>query len=329
MIGASLNRLQGLRGGVYVFTGAGSEWTMQARLSLTDIADETLADETLAGENVAIAGDTIAVGIPDTTGGQNDIGGVVYLFERTGGEWELASTLTATNENGEPSDTFGSAVALDQNRLAIGDIHGATGFPGTRGAIYVYSKVDGEWLPEAKLDNPISLPSGELGGSVAIEGNVIVAGAAGEKINDNILQGAVQTFIWHEIGNDSYQWQTGYRLTAPDGATTDNFGRSVSIKNGLIVAGAYQADADGIENRGAAYVFAPADGAWVHVLKLLAANGTENDVLGAAVTNNGEWVAIGAPHIDGLDDGKIGQTYTVQVQDFPKAAACYLPLVRQ
>lgn len=324
VIGASRNRLEGLRGGVYVFTGSGSEWELQARLSLSNTADELLA-----GETVAIAGNTIAVGMPDTTGGDNEIGGAVHLFERTGTDWNLSTTLSATNESGNPSDTFGAVVALDQNRLVVGHNQGATGFPQTRGAIHVYSKVGNAWQLEAKLNNPVNSASAALGSAVALEGDVIVAGAEGEKIDNNILQGAAHIFIRRPVGNNNFQWQHAYRLTAPDGATTDYFGRSVSIKNGLIVVGAYWADTDAIDDRGAAYVFAPAGGAWVNVLKLLAANGSEDDVLGAAVTNNGEWVAIGAPHIDGIGEDNIGQTYMVQVQEFPEGFAHYMPLLIQ
>lgn len=323
VIGASRNRLAGLRGGVYVFTGSGSNWSQQTRLTLADDVD----GELLAGETVAISGDTIAVGVPDTSGGENEVGGLVYLFERSGTTWSLASTLFAVDEDGQPRDTFGSAVALDQDQLVVGDKHGADGFPRTRGSLHIYSKGENGWEFEAKLDNPEDEPSGGMGGSVALEGDVIVTGAEGEAVGDNILRGAIHIFIRYQVNRSEYQWRHVYRFTAPDGADLDNFGHSVSIKNRLIVAGAHQADTPGSENRGAAYVFAPVAGAWVNVLKLLAADGAEDDVLGSAVANNGEWVGIGAPHLDGFGSDSMGQTYVVRVDEFPEGKALYLPLI--
>lgn len=328
VVGESRNTLDGYRGGVYVYTRSGSEWSFQARLALPDMAD----DELLAGHSVAILGNTIAVGIPDSSGGQNESTGEVHLFERTGETWAWTTTLSVIDDDSH--DLFGSAVALQPDRLVVGDPHGATGFPTTRGAIYLYTKGQSGWQFEAKLDSPQSDPSGAMGGAVALEGDVIVAGAEGEDSGDNILQGAIHIFVRYQVsGGDQasdnvYEWRHVYRFTAPDGAEFDKFGHSVSIKDRFIVAGAYQADIDGVENRGAAYVFAPVAGAWVNVMKLTAADGAEDDVLGSAVANNGEWVAVGAPHLNGIGSDSSGRTYVIQVSEFPEGYGLFLPLVR-
>ena len=323
VVGAARNTLDGYRGAVYVYIGSGSQWDLQARLSLPDATD----DELLAGTSVAISGDTIAVGIPDSTGGGNDISGVVHLFERTGTTWSFAITLSATDGDAGTHDSFGSSVALDQTRLVVGDKQGASGFPTTRGALYLYTKEQSGWQFEAKLDNPLGDPSGAMGTAVAIEDDVIVTGAEGEEVGGNILQGAIHIFMRRRISENEYEWRHAYRFTAPDGTQVDNFGRAVSIKDRLIVAGAYKADINGEVNQGAAYVFAHAAGAWVNVLKLTAADGEEDDVLGAAVANNGEWVAIGAPHLDSPTEESIGRTYVIRVTELPEAKALFLPVI--
>lgn len=322
-VGASRNTLDGYRGAVYVYSGSGSDWAFESRLSIPNTSD----DEFLAGTSIAISGDTIAVGIPDSAGTNNEVGGQVYLFERSGTTWSLAATLSATDGEAGTHEQFGTAVALDQNRLVVGDKHGATDFPGTRGALYIYTREAGGWQFEAKLDSPINDASGDMGNAVAIEDDVIVAGAEGEKSGSNILQGAIHIFVRHRISENRHEWRHAYRFTAPDGAQVDRFGRSVSIRDRLIVAGAYLADVDGVENLGAAYVFAPTAGAWVNVLKLTAPDGEEDDVLGDAVANNGEWVAIGAPHLDGAGGASIGRTYVVKVTDLPEGRSLFLPLV--
>jgi hypothetical protein len=101
-------------GSVYVFTGAGSSWSLQQKLTAS-----TGAPGDWFGKVTAIAGDRLLVGAPIAVVGPVRRG-TAYVFERRDGHWSEAQQLNSTDplfDGGE----FGSAVALSGERLAIGD----------------------------------------------------------------------------------------------------------------------------------------------------------------------------------------------------------------
>ena len=72
-------------------------------------------------------------------------------------------------------------------------------------------------------------------------------------------------------------WKQTAKLTAPDGASDDNFGRSVSV-SGNVIVGAYQDDDKG-SNSGSVYVYEKDDstGHWNQMAKLTASDGAAGD----------------------------------------------------
>jgi hypothetical protein len=141
-------------GAVYVFSNNGSGWSQEAYLkpSNPDFQDQF-------GNRVALVGNLLAVGAPgersSATGinrNQNDESavnsGAVYLFERTeSGAWNQIAYLKASNT--DPGDSFGAAVALDRDTLAVGapmEQSTATGVGGDQtsdgqndaGAVYLF-----------------------------------------------------------------------------------------------------------------------------------------------------------------------------------------------
>ncbi|MEI8015151.1 MAG: hypothetical protein WCH20_09975 [Nitrospira sp.] len=96
------------------------------------------------GYSVALAGDTLAVGVP----GEASASGAVYVFTRTGSNWSPQAYLKASNT--EANDGFGYSVALAGDSLAVGatgEASDATGVNGNQGdnsapdsgAAYVFS----------------------------------------------------------------------------------------------------------------------------------------------------------------------------------------------
>ncbi|MBI1353597.1 MAG: hypothetical protein GC160_04570 [Acidobacteria bacterium] len=112
-------------GAAYLFVRDSGVWSQQAYLK----ASNTGAGDEFGG-NVAISGDTAAVGAsgeggsgtgvnPNTQSDNNAaFSGAAYLFVRNGGAWSQQAYLKASNT--DPSDFFGGAVALSSSALVAG-----------------------------------------------------------------------------------------------------------------------------------------------------------------------------------------------------------------
>ena len=120
---------------VYVYGGAGSEWSEDAKLTASDGGAQSLF-----GRAVAVAGDTIAVGAPGTNGGQ----GAAYLFTGEASSWTEEANLTPLESAGSEA-WFGYAVAIGRATLVVGAPRALVEGEGA-GAAYLYTEtVPGAW----------------------------------------------------------------------------------------------------------------------------------------------------------------------------------------
>ncbi len=154
-------------------------------------------------------------------------------------------------------------------------------------------------LPQSKLTDNDGADDDEFGYSVAIDGNTAVVGAPGSNSN----AGAAYVFVFTEADDDDGAWSQAAKLTASDGAATDEFGYSVAVDGDTIVVGAPGSNS----NAGAAYVFVfteadDDDGVWSQAAKLTAFGAAESDEFGISVAVRGETVVVGA-HLDDHTDG--------------------------
>ena len=86
------------------------------------------------------------------------------------------------------------------------------------------------------------------------------------------------------------------KLTASDGAASDNFGYSVAVAGDTAVVGAWGDDAKGSAS-GSAYVFVKPAAGWAtgtQTAKLTAADGAANDQFGYSVAVDGDTAVVGA-----------------------------------
>ena len=166
-------------------------------------------------------------------------------------------------------------------------------------------------LPQSKLTADDGADDDEFGYSVAIDGNTAVVGAPGSNSN----AGAAYVFVFTEAAAaDDGVWSQVAKLTASDGAATDEFGYSVAVDGDTIVVGAHLENAndddqvitDDVADSGAAYVFTkPESGGWAdatETAKLTAFGAAESDEFGISVAVHGETVVVGA-HLDDHTDG--------------------------
>ncbi len=216
------------------FGGAGLPSFAQAALeayvkaSNTGVADRFgaggLFDNGIVG-NVALAGDTLAVGAwfessaaTGVNGNQADNSaqgsGAVYVFTRTGGVWSQQAYVKASFSGVD--DIFGSSVALAGDTLAVGawqEASAATGVNGNQadnsasksGAVYVFTRTGGVWSQQAYVKASNTGVGDGFGASVALAGDTLAVGAwfessAATGVNgnqaDNSVQGSGAVYVY-------------------------------------------------------------------------------------------------------------------------------------
>jgi hypothetical protein len=286
------------RGAAYVFArnqGQADGWGEVTRLTASDAQDEDYF-----GVSVAISGDTVVVGAYVEDGAGSDRG-AAYVFTRNkdgADNWGQVTKLTPSDP--EDGDRFGHLVAISGDTIVVG-AHREDGAGDRRGAAYVFARNQGgadNWGEVQKLIAADAQDGDNLGISVAVSGDTVVAGASGEDgAGDD--RGAVYVFERNQGGADT--WGQVEKLTASDAQNDDFFGRSVGISGDTIVAGANGEDGGG-NNRGAAYVFERNQGGadnWGQVEKLTASDAQDDDWLGFSADISGDTVIAGAYYEDG------------------------------
>lgn len=250
------------------------------------ISSAGIAGGDFFGWSVAISGDTAIVGawLDDARGRD---AGAAYVFARRGDSWHPQAKLTAADASA--GDYFGAAVALDGERALIGaPLGGDAGyFAGDAGAVYLFERSGSSWQQKQKL-MPQEAASGDLfGRSVALDGDLALVGAYGDRDN-GVNSGAAYLFQASEQG-----WVEQAKLKASDGHSDDRFGAAVAMDGDTLLIGAYRHDERGVD-AGAAYVFAHGEQGWRQQAKLTASDGADLSFFGFSVALAGDTALIGA-----------------------------------
>lgn len=234
--------------------------------------------------SVAVDGDVAVFGayrhgISDT--------GAAYVFRYDGNSWVEEQKLTASDPM--VGHRFGYDVAVCDNVIVVG-AHGD--LDGT-GAAYVFRFSSGTWLQEQKLVSDDGSPSDNFGHAVAIDENVVVAGARFEDNANGIDAGAAYVFRYNE---GSMSWSQEQKLVASDGFLDDEFGEDVDIDSGVIIVGAWLHDLPGQNNAGRAYLFRYdlLLLSWQEEAAISPSVIPGDEHFGSAVSVNGDTAAVGA-----------------------------------
>ncbi|MEM6286098.1 MAG: hypothetical protein AAF845_02950 [Bacteroidota bacterium] len=213
----------GTRGdAVYVFEQIdASTWTRAATL------DAPVTNSNF-GTTLAMDDSTLVVGAPFAGDGQ----AYVYDYDDGADTWGLTATFSRGGVSTPVSvprtrglaSQFGSAVAIDGSRIAVGapvdfdnDLNTFTG------SVVTFARNEvGAWARTAALYGSGGTSNGRLGESVAIEGLRVVAGAVAEG------DGAVYVFDGAvNPDNGAVTWSETDRRTQPTG-TPGRFGSAVA-----------------------------------------------------------------------------------------------------
>ena len=245
-VGAWRQPLGTHRGAAYVFTRSGTAWTQQQKL----IASDGEAQDYFGG-SVGISGSTIVVGAPFHNApdlpGQNDAG-AAYIFEYSGGVWAEQQLILSLDHEG--GDFFGASVGIWGDTIAVGAYHDDTPPAYDGGSAYVFTRGGGLWTQQQKLIAPDAKLGDEFGWSVALDADNIVVGAYLHRNTAGLYTGSV--YVFARTGSN---WSLNQQIQANDAANFDYFGNSVAVSGDTVLIGAMLADANGITDAGAAYVY--------------------------------------------------------------------------
>jgi MYXO-CTERM domain-containing protein len=256
------------------------------------LANDGMANHEFGGA-VAIHGTTAFVGAVNAANGT----GAVYVYSEVNGGWNQQQKLVASDA--AINEDFGSAIALAADTAVVG----ARFDNGTRGAAYVFVRLNGVWSEQQKLTGSDGVSGDAMGSSVALSGDTALVGAEQDAIGTNDAQGSAYVFV-----RANGVWSQQQKLTATDGATDDLFGGAVALSGDTAVVGARE---DGVglnDTQGSAYVFVLANGAWSQQQKLTATDGAMDDLFGSSVGVNGDVALVGAVGDNGpsgLDQGSV------------------------
>jgi hypothetical protein len=241
------------------------------------------------GHSVAISGNTIVVGAnlddnPVTL--KVDIGSA-YIYRYESDMWAFKQQISA-GTFGEAGDHFGESVAIDGNTIVVGaplddDVEHGT----DSGSAYVFTKGETSWTRQQKITaGAYSAADDGFGGSVAISGDTIVAGASG---NDDDGSRSGCAYVFSRSGT---AWSQEQKLTADNAAEYNYFGKSVAISMDTIVIGAYNSSEKSTQ-AGAVYVFRDDGAGWTQDGDITAFDGA-SVFFGWSVSISGNTIIGGA-----------------------------------
>lgn len=274
----------GNKGTAYVFSGAGSTWTQEAKL----VADDGVASDRF-GNAVAISGDSALVSAATAAVAGNGSQGAGYVFKKSGGTWTQMGKLVAAD--GAGNDQLGVSVAFDGTSAVMG----APGPSMFTGAAYVFTETGGSWSQAQKLTASDGGMFSSFGSSVAVQGGTIVVGA-----NLAGMTGAAYVFT----GSGS-TWTQQQKLMAADGEPGSNFGVSVALDGSTAVVGA---ETEGGQ-LGAVYLFDNVGGTWTQSQKLVAGDRAASSMYGYTVSISGSTLLVGASGLTVGSNAKQGAAY--------------------
>lgn len=187
------------------------------------------------GRQVAMDGQTAIVGAPTdaTTVGFGTGAVYVYTQDPTTLVWSQqgGELMPTAGPNGSASgDAFGTSVAIDGDRMAVGAPGWDSASAGNQGAVFVFNRdpVSGVWTMDGDAITGTGAGPWGIGSSVALRGDYLMAGAS----NDSTIQNSAGSAYVFRRDPVSGVWTQLARLdpVAASGSSTSaaRFGTAVA-----------------------------------------------------------------------------------------------------
>ena len=288
-------------GSAYIFTGSGSNWVQTAKITGNDSATNDFfggAVSLNSAGNIALVG---AAG--DDIGASSNVGSA-YIFTGSGSNWIQVAKISG---DGMVFGQFGGAVSLN----SAGNIALIGAYDENRA--YIFTGSGSNWARTASIIGSDTVGGDIFGGTVSLNsaGNIALIGAGGADPNGIVSAGAAYIFT-----GSGLNWNQVAKITGNDSNNGDLFGTSASLNSAgnVAVVGATNADPNGVDAAGVAYIFANSGSNWVQTAKITGSDGEVQAYFGNAVSINslGNTAIIGATRsnpIKGNRVNKAGSAY--------------------
>jgi hypothetical protein len=297
-----------------------------ASAHLDALADDPNAIVRVNGNRVGAAGIEVSLEVGDNVveievTAEDGVSAVLYTLTITRQSVNaFAQNAYVKASNTGAGDRFGRSVALSEDTLAVGafsEDSDATGINGDEsdndasasGAVYVFTRDGaGLWSQQAYIKASNTGAGDSFGRSVALDGDTLAVGAAGEGSaatgidgdeSDNNAPDAGAVYVFTRDG--AGVWSQQAYVKASNAEADDRFGSSVALSGDTLAVGAIgegSATDDESDNTapdaGAVYVFTR-DGAglWSQQAYVKASNAEADDRFGS-VALSGDMLAVGA-----------------------------------
>ncbi|MBO9614683.1 MAG: T9SS type A sorting domain-containing protein [Dyadobacter sp.] len=254
------------------------------------------------GNDISISGNYAVIGafVDDGAGDGKpalESAGAAYLFFNDHGTWKQIKKIYPPTR--AAFNYFGRSVCIKGDYMIIGsesktDANEQNPVQGA-GAAYLYAKDQGgpgNWGFVKKITSP-NRQYEYFGGSVAIDGDHIVAGAYYE----------ARAYVFEKNAGGTNTWGPVATLLPQAGNSFSSFGGKVAISGEYVVVSAYSDDNSGtgpaLQHSGSAYIYKKSQGGadnWGLVKKFTAPVKMENATFGSGISIDGDRVVIGSPN---------------------------------
>jgi hypothetical protein len=272
-----------VQGSAYVFKKENGVWSQQAKLLASDGAAEDFF-----GTSVDIDGDYIVVGAPSKRVNGMESAGGIYVFYRSGNQWNQQAMLLASDP--DSGDQFGGAVAISGSYLIAGAPFNDVSAQPDRGNAYIFSRSGTTWTQHAIISPTFGLPGDQIGKSVDIDGDKVLIGAPFDDNNNTVNAGCA--YIYKRNLN---LWFGEYHFLPQSAQENSHFGTSVAMDDTTVVIGWPQLDYSGYLSLGIVCVYFYNGTTWYRHSDITPSEQREGLSFGSEVGISHGSIVIGVP----------------------------------
>jgi FG-GAP repeat len=280
-------------GKFYVFVKPPGGWVDATQTAELAASNATIDDE--LGSAVAFDGQTVVGAVPNRNNSEYPSSVYVWVKPSSGG-WVSSSQQTAQIQDGSSiTDGFGRSLALSGSTIAVGAPYTTDGGVADAGAVYTFTDPGTGWTStpmRATLVPTTPVTYETMGGSVALDGTTLVAGAP-HGVGNGGPSPAGAAYVFTE--GASWQAATQARLTAPDATSDNSFGRYVNATGSSVFVTGFPNTAENL------YQFTKPAGGWVD-----SNQATAETPLSAASYDDSSFAVQGTTVVAGLPSANDG-----------------------
>jgi hypothetical protein len=279
---------------IYLFDGVNWKpmmFTIDGSLPPISRRPEGLPDGSQFGSSVDIYGDYAVVGAPGDTVG-SDVCGAAYIYAKENGSWKQMTKLKASNA--AAGDKFGTSVSIYDNIVVIGAPEKTISGAYAKGRVYVFKRIGHLWSQVIGLQASNGQAYDKLGTAVAIDGQMIIAGAPFTDHTGKTDAGSAYIFRF-----ENNNWIEKKVINPADATGYGLFGSAVDISGTTVAIGAPNTTSSFVAYTGAVYAYNNPDLTgtnWAFSQKLGPDDKQAQMEFGYSVDIEGDRMLVGAPY---------------------------------